>query len=402
MSFTLDGKSNNTPNLNDSFDEAYEVFFIGARNNGEWAIGNIGNSSSPRKFDFDYYTFNIETRNWRESTNNEEKKITEAGYLPNLNNSDFKIYTNGPPFEKYINTKITIASGIPYSDEIINQDSYVDDGSIKLALDRFGWTIDIINSSREIIKTIIVGMDDESFTIPLTRGTYFIKVSSYDKENSGLIQDYNGRQYGIRLESGEFNSQLDLEYDKSEFSYLYAYDPIKFEYLNPGIEFSYLTPKYLSQFIPNNQIKLEPIQLESLSGTSNYSIGNDIIVLTGSGDTERGLGGDDYYLISDLIPTNSNINIVDTAGLNTIQITDGTFIDKTLFTKNAVRITLEDSRVITINGADKFEYNIGANITSGDTSNDLSFSDFALIFGLTDILNSSGTLDGPVIDVYVL
>ena len=163
-----------------------------------------------------------------------------------------------------------------------------------------------------------------------------------------------------------------------------------------------ITIKYLSYEKPIDMVSLIPNNSEQLNGTLNYSKGNDIIVLTGSGNTERGLGGDDYYLISNLIPTNSNINIIDTSGLNKIQIPDGTFIDKTLFTKNAVRITLDDSRVITINGADKFEYNLGANITSGDRSEDLSFSDFALVFGLDNILNSSGTLDGLITESYVL
>jgi hypothetical protein len=376
MSFSLDNKRGTELEFNNSPEEAQEI------SQGQiWMIGNITRST-----DVDYYTFSVDTREF-------------------FYDGPTKVYTNGPPFIKYSKVEITIGSGIPYSDEIINQDSYVDDGSIKLSQDRFGWTAELINSSGEKLKTIIIGMDDESFEVLLTNGTYYIKLTSYDKENSGLAQDYNGTNYGVQwnfIRFKESEQVLDLEYDKSEYSYLYDYDPDRFDYLNPSTEFSYLTRDFLSQKIPNGNTQLEPIQLKPLSGTNNYSKGNDIIVLTGSGDTERGLEGDDYYLVSGLIPTNSSISIVDTSGLNKIQIPDGTFIDKTLFTKNAVRITLEDSRVITINGADKFEYNIGANITSGDTSNDLSFSDFALIFGLTDILNSSGTLDGPVIDAYVL
>jgi len=165
---------------------------------------------------------------------------------------------------------------------------------------------------------------------------------------------------------------------------------------------SELSAKYLSSDKDISITELIPNNNNVLNGTINYSKGNDIIVITGGGNTERGLDGNDTYIVSNLIPINSKINIIDTSGLNTIQIPDGTFINQTLFTKNAVRLTLEDSRVITINGANKFEYNIGANITSGDSSDNLKFSEFALIFGLDDILNSSGTLDGLLSDVYVI
>jgi len=169
-----------------------------------------------------------------------------------------------------------------------------------------------------------------------------------------------------------------------------------------GVVYKDILNPYLSPLIDENKKILESFNDSVTSGTRNYSNSNDVITLTGSGNTERGLGGDDVYLISNLMPTNSKISIVDTSGLNKIQIPDGTFIDKTLFTNNAVRLTLDDSRVVTINGADKFIYNLGANVTSGDTNKDLSFTEFASWFGVDDILNSSGSFDGPIIDVYVL
>ena len=385
MSTTIFNKRGTELELNDTMDQAQEL-----PEGNTWTIGNI--STSTTKVDVDYFTFSI----------NLKSGVKNQGD-PGI------IYTNGPPFPKYAKVEIKIASNLPWTNEIIKQKqegTYRDDGTLKLGNDRFGWDIELIDSSGEIIKSLIVGLDDESFEILLTHGTYFIKVKSYDKENTGLPQDSNGANYGLQKNGLRWDYEedgdvvYDYDYDKSEYAYLYDYDPIKFDYLKPDSNLSHLSSKYISSNARKSN--LSPHQSESLSGTLNYSKGNDIIVLTGSGDTERGLGGDDIYLISNLIPTNSKISIVDTSGVNKIQIPDGTYIDKTLFTKNAVRLTLDDSRVITINGADNFKYNIGANITAEDSSEDLSFSDFALVFGLNDILNSSGTFDGLVSDVYVI
>ncbi|GIS06091.1 MAG: hypothetical protein CM15mP109_08470 [Candidatus Dadabacteria bacterium] len=48
-----------------------------------------------------------------------------------------------------------------------------------------------------------------------------------------------------------------------------------------------------------------------------------------------------------------------------------------------------DGREITISGADKFSYNVGGNITDGTKGTDLTFTEFAEVFGVYDILNSS-------------
>ena len=140
----------------------------------------------------------------------------------------------------------------------------------------------------------------------------------------------------------------------------------------------------------------------TISGTLNFNTGNNIIILEGQASTYRGLSGDDVYFISNLLPKNSKTSIVDTNGSNIIQIPTNTYIDKTLFTKNAARLTLEDSREITISGANDFTYNIGGNITNADKGIDISFSEFTEIFGVSDILDASSSQIGEISDLYII
>jgi peptidylprolyl isomerase len=137
-------------------------------------------------------------------------------------------------------------------------------------------------------------------------------------------------------------------------------------------------------------------------GTLNYSSNDDIIVTTSSHSTYRGLEGDDIYFISHLLKENNKVSITDTEGLNTIQIPSNTFVDKAIFTNNAAQITLENEREITINGANKFNYNLSGNVSSGEVGIDLSFDQFASIFGVDDILNSSGVQEATIVDMYVI
>ena len=110
----------------------------------------------------------------------------------------------------------------------------------------------------------------------------------------------------------------------------------------------------------------------------------------------------DPYFVSQLLPKNGKVSITDTEGLNIIQIPSNTYVDKSLFTKNAARLTLEDGREITINGADKFSYNVGGNVTDGTAGTDLTYADFATSFGISDVLNSSGAQTGVISDMYII
>ena len=129
---------------------------------------------------------------------------------------------------------------------------------------------------------------------------------------------------------------------------------------------------------------------------------SNIVILDGQGKNYRGLSGDDTYFVSQLIPKNTKLSITDTDGTNIIQVPANTYVDKSLFTKNAARLTLEDGREITINSADKFSYNIGGNVTNGTKGTDLTFSEFAEIFGVYDILDSSGAQTGALSDLYII
>ena len=140
----------------------------------------------------------------------------------------------------------------------------------------------------------------------------------------------------------------------------------------------------------------------TLSGTLNFNAGDNIIILDGQGTTYRGLKGDDTYFVSQLLPEKSKVSITDTEGANTIQIPSNTYIDKTLFTKNAARLTLENGREITISKADGFTYNVGGNKVDGTLGQDLTFSEFAKTFGITDVLNLSSSENGIYADMYII
>jgi hypothetical protein len=147
---------------------------------------------------------------------------------------------------------------------------------------------------------------------------------------------------------------------------------------------------------------LEAHSESAISGTLNFNAGNNVIILDGQATTYRGLEGDDTYFVSQLLPKNSKISITDTSGDNTIQLPANTYIDKSLFTKNAAQLTLLDGREVTISGADKFTYNVGGNITSGREGKDLTFSEFSDVFGVYDILNTSGAQTGTLSDMYII
>jgi len=158
----------------------------------------------------------------------------------------------------------------------------------------------------------------------------------------------------------------------------------------------------LSESIDSSENILSAHTEDVLSGTLNFNKGDNIIILDGQGKTYRGLEGDDTYFVSQLLPKNGKVSITDTEGSNLVQLPTNTYVDKSLFTKNAARLTLEDGKEITISGADKFSYNVGGNVTDGTKGTDLSFTEFAEVFGVYDILNSSGAQTGEISDMYII
>lgn len=128
--------------------------------------------------------------------------------------------------------------------------------------------------------------------------------------------------------------------------------------------------------------------------TLNFNDGNNIIVLDNNNTTFRGLGGDDVYIISDkTVNNNAKINIVDTNGINTIQLVENIKITKSLFTSDAARLTLDNGAEITINRADKFTFDLTGNLTSGNIGSQKTFEEFAEFMGI-DTLPTSGTKNG--------
>ncbi len=170
--------------------------------------------------------------------------------------------------------------------------------------------------------------------------------------------------------------------------------------ISPTIE---KAAKYkLSLTADSSKNTLEAHSDSVLSGTLNFNAGENIIILDGQAKNYRGLEGDDTYFVSQLLPKSGKVSITDTEGTNIIQIPYNTYVDKTLFTKNAARLTLEDGREITINSADKFSYNVGGNVTDGTAGVDLTYTEFARSFGVADILDSSGAQTGVISDMYII
>ena len=170
--------------------------------------------------------------------------------------------------------------------------------------------------------------------------------------------------------------------------------------ISPTIE---KAAKYkLSLTADSSKNTLEAHSDSVLSGTLNFNAGENIIILDGQAKNYRGLEGDDTYFVSQLLPKSGKVSITDTEGTNTIQIPYNTYVDKTLFTKNAARLTLEDGREITINSADKFSYNVGGNVTDGTAGVDLTYTEFVRSFGVADILDSSGAQTGVISDMYII
>ena len=158
----------------------------------------------------------------------------------------------------------------------------------------------------------------------------------------------------------------------------------------------------LSSTIDTSKNTLKSFSNETQSGTQNFNAGDNIIIADGQAKTLRGLDGDDTYFVSNLLPEESSITIIDTSGTNTIQIPSNTKVAKSQWAKDTVRLTFEDSRVITINNADTFSYSLGGNITNGTAGTNLNFPDFARTFGINDILNLSGNDLGSYADMYII
>jgi hypothetical protein len=133
-------------------------------------------------------------------------------------------------------------------------------------------------------------------------------------------------------------------------------------------------------------------------GVLNFDYLDNIIVPVNSG-TYRGLDGDDTYLLSELTNQNSEIAIIDTKGKNTIQIPDNTKIIESKWAKDSMQIKFSNGAIITINGADKFDYDLGANFGTGDEGDTLTYDNLAAIF---DILLPTSGIEESSSEYYII
>ena len=124
--------------------------------------------------------------------------------------------------------------------------------------------------------------------------------------------------------------------------------------------------------------------------TINLSENNDVIIPTNDDTTYRGLKGNDTYILVSQ-ENSSSISVVDTEGENVIQLPEWSKIKSIVVAKTALKITCDDMTVFTINGADKFSYDVGGNITSNSIGSIKTFTEFVNIFELTP--PSTGTVN---------
>ena len=128
--------------------------------------------------------------------------------------------------------------------------------------------------------------------------------------------------------------------------------------------------------------------------TLNATTSSDILIPTNNGVTYRGLAGDDTYILSNAITANSKISIVDTSGSNKIQLVDGLSIASSKFAADAVQLTLSNGAVVTVNGADKFSFDVGGNATSGTIGAVSNFTEFASAMGVASLPTGTTLTDG--------
>ena len=264
------------------------------------------------------------------------------------------------------------------------------------------------DSENPIDQIFLAATDDEHISINYSFAEIKDKESETDINNNSVYQAYEisqgvyivqhpdiGKDTFIGFHEIRFTDQtisLNIPGTRSEY-------PNSSGEVTSGLtEGAYL--KYtLSSTTDSTKNSLKAFSTETQSGTQNFNAGDNVIVADGQAKTLRGLDGDDTYFISNLLPEKSSTTIIDTSGINTIQIPSNTQVTKSQWAKDTVRLTFEDSRVITVNNADTFSYNLGGNVTNGEVGTDLSFSDFARTFGIDDLSNSGL---GIYTDLYII
>ncbi|WP_292288774.1 hypothetical protein, partial [Marivita sp.] len=106
----------------------------------------------------------------------------------------------------------------------------------------------------------------------------------------------------------------------------------------------------------------------------------NMAVFTITGDTPPEIGGaatDDRYVLDAFnVEPNQELTITDTLGTNVIQLTGGLEIASSSVSSNAMQLTLSNGAVITILGADTFDFQTGGNGVNGTGGTTETFDDF--------------------------
>ena len=264
------------------------------------------------------------------------------------------------------------------------------------------------DSENPIDQIFLAATDDEHISINYSFAEIKEKESETDINNNTVYQAYEisqgiyivqhpdmGKDTFIGFHEIRFTDQtisLNIPNSKSEY-------PNSNNEVTSGLTDGAYLKYTLSSTIDSTKNTLKAFSTETQPGTQNFNDGDNVIVADGQAKTLRGLDGNDTYFISNLLPENSGITIIDKSGINTIQIPSNTKVTKSQWAKDTVRLTFEDSREITVNNADTFSYNLGGNVTNGTAGTDLSFSDFARTFGIDDLSNSGL---GIYTDLYII
>ena len=132
-----------------------------------------------------------------------------------------------------------------------------------------------------------------------------------------------------------------------------------------------------------------------------FTSGNDINILqpTNPGVVGAGDGNDTYILAQNFLSAGQKITISDSVGANTLQLIGGLTIASHKISGSSIQLTLSNDAVITVLGANNFNYKVGGNPLSGVDGVSKSFQAFATeSLGATEIptgtaiVNSTGSV----------
>ena len=109
-----------------------------------------------------------------------------------------------------------------------------------------------------------------------------------------------------------------------------------------------------------------------------FTAGNDVNLLqsTDIRTIGAGAGNDTYILSAALLTPNQQITISDSQGINTLRLVGGLEIVSSSVTNTAVQLTLNNGALITLLGANSFQFQTGGDAITGVGSLEENFSNF--------------------------